>query len=152
MSSQPKTAPFFVFLAEDNRADVSLVNEALKFHGIAYELYVASDCEQATGYLQRVGKSDDARLPSVALLDLNLPKGSGHEILGALRTHPTCANVPVVIVTSSDAPADRTRARQLGATCYFRKPSELDAFMELGAIVKELLQKSEHSSSGGKTI
>jgi CheY-like chemotaxis protein len=135
------TTPIHVFLAEDNNADVSLVNEALSFHELVYQLHVASDCEQAIRFLEGVGKPGQAPRPNVALLDLNLPKGSGHELLQAIRSHPTCAQVPVIIVTSSEAPQDRKRAAQLGANRYFRKPAELDEFMELGAIVKQLMGK-----------
>jgi DNA-binding response OmpR family regulator len=140
------TSPIHVFLAEDNRADVSLVNEALRFHELVYQLYVAEDCEEAIRFLEAVGKPGEAPRPNVALLDLNLPKGSGHELLQAIRSHPICAQVPVIIVTSSGAPQDRGRAAQLGADRYFRKPAELDEFMELGAIVRELIRRPEEES------
>ena len=139
------TQPIHVFLAEDNSADVCLVHEALKHHKLAYQLHVTSDCEQATRFLDKLGSGGDAPCPNVALLDLNLPKGSGHELLKAVRSHPLCAHIPVVIVTSSDAPVDRKRATELGASRYFRKPPDLDEFMALGGIVKELVEQSDNS-------
>ena len=140
------TQPINVFLAEDNRADVCLVHEALKYHQLLYQLHVSADFEQATRFLQKMGIADDAPCPNLALLDLNLPKGSGHELLKALRSHPLCAHIPIVIVTSSDALVDRRRAAELGASRYFRKPPDLDEFMQLGAIVKGLV----HEPNGSK--
>jgi len=77
--------------------------------------------------------------PDVVLIDLNLPKVDGLRVIAHLRNHPLCAATPVVVVTSSDAPRDRERATGLGVARYFRKPSELDEFMHLGAIVKDAL-------------
>ncbi len=134
----PMTGDIHIFLAEDNGADVYLVNEALRFHGLSYQLQVAADCEEAASFLENVAKTEFAPCPNVVLLDLNLPKGSGHELLAAFRSHPICTRVPVVVVTSSDARADRIAAAELGAARYFRKPSDLNEFMQLGAIVKEL--------------
>jgi CheY-like chemotaxis protein len=73
-------------------------------------------------------------------LDLNLPQTDGHELFASIRACSVCADSPVIILTSSDAPRDRDRARALGASVYFRKPSDLLEFLQLGAIVRQLIE------------
>ena len=128
-----------VLLAEDNEGDVFLVREALQAHGLEYEIYVAADGLDVERYLERLGQAPDAPLPDVFLLDLNLPKADGYDILNSFRAHPECVHVPVIIITSSDAPKDRHRAELLGATTYFRKPSNLMEFISLGEVVKKVI-------------
>ena len=128
-----------ILLAEDNRGDVLLVREALLEHRIEHELFVVSDGAEAVDYIDNIGEGSGSRRPDVVLIDLNLPKVDGLQVLAHLRNHPFCAATPVVIVTSSDAPRDRERAAGLGVARYFRKPSEIDEFMRLGAIVKDAL-------------
>ena len=140
-----------ILLAEDNEADVYLVREALQTHAIEYRLHVAVDGTEIERYLERLGTTPDAPCPDVFLLDLNLPQTDGHDVLNRFRAHPLCASVPVVIVTSSDAPKDRKRAELLGASFYFRKPSDLLEFMELGRVIKEAVREpatSQLSTSG----
>jgi CheY-like chemotaxis protein len=131
-----------VLLAEDNEGDVFLVQEALRFHKLEFQLHVARDGLAATRYIERLGHTPDAPCPDVFLLDLNLPKADGHDILNSLRAHPTCSKVPVIVVTSSDAPNDRRRAELLGASHYFRKPSDLTRFMALGALIREVVNEN----------
>jgi CheY-like chemotaxis protein len=126
-----------VLVAEDNEGDVFLVREALRFHNLEFQLHVAPDGLAAMRYIDDLGHTPEAPCPDVFLLDLNLPKVDGHDVLNTLRAHPRCSRVPVIIVTSSDAPKDRERAELLGATHYFRKPSDLTEFMALGAIIRE---------------
>ncbi len=133
--------PIKVLLAEDNAGDVYLVEEAFRTHRLPYELHVVKNGKEAGDYLNRMGTVPDVPCPDVFLVDLNLPQGDGHELLTTFRSHPQCRFSPVVIITSSDAPNDRARAQQMGASAYFRKPSDLDEFMELGALVARLLAK-----------
>jgi len=128
-----------VLVAEDNEGDVFLVKEALRFHNLEFQLHVAPDGLAAMRYVEDLGLTPEAPCPDVFLLDLNLPKVDGHDVLNALRAHPRCSRVPVIIVTSSDAPKDRERAELLGATHYFRKPCDLTEFMALGAIIREAI-------------
>lgn len=128
-----------VLLAEDNEADVFLVHEALNANGIAYEMNVAADGAQACRYLELLGTDPSIPCPDVFLLDLNLPRSDGHELLTRFRAHPLCTRVPVIIVTSSDAPKDRERTKALGATRYFRKPSDLAEFLKLGQVVQDAI-------------
>ncbi len=128
-----------ILLAEDNFGDVLLVRQALTEHQIDHELHVVKDGDEALQFLERMGAASEPPCPDVLLLDLNLPKVDGPQVLQAFRKHPACAQTPVIVVTSSDAPKDRKRVEALGATAYFRKPSELTEFMRLGAVVKDVL-------------
>jgi CheY-like chemotaxis protein len=74
------------------------------------------------------------------MIDLNLPRRPGDEILARLKQSSRCAHVPAIVITSSDSPQDRTRARDLGASFYFRKPADLEKFMAIGGIVREFLE------------
>lgn len=121
--------PIRIFLAEDNPADVFLIREALRQHAIQFELIVAEDGEQALAILGRKERFD------IVLLDLNMPKRGGSEVLELLQG----MNTPVVILTSSDSPADRTEAMRLGVTRYIRKPTGLDEFLAIGGTIKEIL-------------
>ena len=126
-----------IFLAEDNPGDIELVREALREHHIEYNLAIASDGAEVKRFIESLG-SNDVRCPDLVLLDLNLPKAHGYELFEMLRAHEGCEEIPVIVVTSSSAPKDRERAVELGAARYFRKPSELDEFLRLGSVVREL--------------
>ena len=91
-----------------------------------------ADGEQALEYIQRQGQFRDATIPDLVVLDLNLPKSDGGDVLKCLRETPAYARVPVVVLTSSDSPRDRKTAEKLGANCFITKPSDLDAFLNLG--------------------
>jgi CheY-like chemotaxis protein len=128
-----------VLLAEDNRGDVLLVREALAEHGIPADLFVMRDGGEALDYISRIGELDRTPCPDLVLLDLNLPKVDGLDILAEFRKHPQCTHTPVIVISSSDAPRDRERAGALGVTRYFRKPSDLDEFLKLGSVVREVI-------------
>jgi len=127
-----------IWLAEDNPADVYLIREALKQHGVECAVRIASNGKDV---LNLLAPGTITHAPSLIILDLNLPRHDGIEILQALRSTEGVAGVPVVVLTSSDSPRDRQTATELGATRYFRKPSNLDHFLELGAVFKELLER-----------
>jgi CheY-like chemotaxis protein len=128
-----------ILLAEDNYADVLLVQQALRAHDIGCELHVARDGEQALNYVTHMGQPGGMPCPDLLLLDLNLPKADGAQVLREFRQHPECASTPVIIVTSSDAPNDRASVNQLGVSRYFLKPLDLDAFLQLGETVREVI-------------
>jgi len=130
-----------ILVAEDNEADVYLIEEALRQHAFVYRLEVAEDGEEMLKMIVAIEQDPSQSCPALFLLDLNLPKHSGHEILARIRKSPRCASVPVIVVTSSDSPLDRARARELGASYYFRKPASLVGFISLGRIVGEFLEK-----------
>ena len=122
-----------IFLAEDNPADVYLLREALGVEaGAEIELLVAHDGEEAMEYVYRRGRFASMPKPDLIVLDLNLPKSDGSDILRAVRESNDLRMVPVVILTSSDSPRDRAAAARLGADGYITKPSDLDEFLSLG--------------------
>jgi CheY-like chemotaxis protein len=131
-----------ILLAEDNLGDVFLVRQALQQHHVAHELHVVRDGDEALNFMAHMGEPGQAPCPDLVLLDLNLPKIDGPEVLTEFRKHPLCSRTPVVVITSSDAERDRKRMNSLGIARYFRKPSELDEFMELGSVVRELTEPS----------
>ena len=129
-----------ILLAEDNPGDILLVQEALKEHRIPHELHVVQDGAQALEFITRVGRRGDFPCPDLVLLDINLPKKDGQQVLSELRKHPECAHVSVIVVTSSDAARDRARMAELRIDRYFKKPSDFDAFLQLGAVVREVVE------------
>jgi len=128
-----------ILLAEDNPADVYLIREALHEHDVDASVRVAADGREVLSLV--CPDPAGAAVPrfDLIILDLNLPRHDGIEILEQLRTSATLARVPVVVLTSSDSPRDQKIANQLGATCYLRKPSSLDQFLALGEVLKKLL-------------
>jgi CheY-like chemotaxis protein len=128
-----------VFLIEDNVGDVLLVEEALREYRIDCDLTVVADGEEAIRFFQTLDHNPEITPPSLVLLDLNLPKRSGHEVLEVIRRSTRCPAMSVVVVTSSQHQSDLARMRRLGATAYFHKPSNFDEFMKLGALIKDLL-------------
>src|SRR5579871_4908274 len=131
-----------ILLIEDAEPDVFLVREALRQAGLNFNLNVLDDGEKAMDYIDRLEENHATSCPRLVLLDLNLPKRTGDQILERIRHSARCRQVPVVIVTSSDSPRDKSQTTQLGATEYFRKPSRLDDFMKLGPLVRSLLDHS----------
>lgn len=128
-------------LVEDNPADIGLVREALDEHGVDCVLTVISDGQQAVDFIEQADAGQIC-CPQLILLDLKLPKRTGHEILQAVRASVTCRQVPVVILSSSDARIDREEAARLGATWYIRKPQRLEEYLQLGHLFKTLLESS----------
>ena len=116
-----------------------LVKEAIAAHSLEVELHVMDDGEQAIGFIAQIDADSSVVCPHLFLLDLNLPKTSGLEVLARVRSSARCKNVPVLIMTSSDAEVDRADTATLGATAYFRKPPGYEAFLRIGEIVHQLL-------------
>jgi chemotaxis family two-component system response regulator Rcp1 len=132
-----------VLLAEDNAADVYLIREALREHAVNCDLRVAADGQEVLEVL--MGNRPYVEGIKLIILDLNLPRHDGLEILERLRD-TGFRHVPVVVLTSSDSQRDRALAIQLGAVRFLRKPSELEQFLSLGAVFKELLGESNAAS------
>ena len=122
-----------IFLAEDNPADVYLLKEALAAESSDdIQMVVAQDGEEALDFVQRRGAFQDAARPDLIILDLNLPKSDGSDVLRSIRESSELSSIPVVILTSSDSPRDRAVVERLGASHFMTKPSDLDAFLALG--------------------
>jgi len=139
-----------VLLADDNPSDVYLIREALREHTVECSLKVASDGREALNLIFDTAPESGIEDFSLIILDLNLPRHDGIEILQKLRDTSKLNPVPVVVLTSSDSPRDRLMATQLGAARYLRKPSNLNEFLDLGAVFKELLaQPSKAARASG---
>jgi CheY-like chemotaxis protein len=139
---KPLRARFNILLAEDNPADITLVRRALKSHGVDCELHVIQDGAEAIQWITNLDQAPNAPVLDMMLLDMHLPKHDGPEILRCLRSTENYAQTPVIVMTSQDSKAVAGQASRNAAMCYFRKPSSLDEFMELGAIVKTLLSSN----------
>ena len=111
---------------------------AIHHYGLKPEFLVHNDGEEMLRYIDRID-AGEVPCPDIVLLDLNLPRVSGHTLLDRLRGSPVCGHVPVIIVSSSNAAQDRESASRLGATTYFCKPNNLDDFMQLGGVVRSLV-------------
>jgi CheY-like chemotaxis protein len=131
-----------VVVVEDNRADVFLVERAIEFCKLSVRLKVIEDGEAALKYVESVESDGNIPCPDAILLDLNLPRRSGREVLQSVRQAKRCREVPVIILTSSNSPEDRQQTAALGATRYFRKPTSYQEFLKIGDILGEVLKKS----------
>jgi CheY-like chemotaxis protein len=134
--------PVSILLAEDNPADAGLVRRALEEHGVEGELVVIADGETAIAFIQAID-AEPAPCPDLAIVDINLPKKPGREVLECMRQSERCRHIPVVILSSSDAERDKADAARFGASRYIRKPSNLDEFLSLGSIFKAAISKRE---------
>lgn len=128
-----------ILVVEDNKADVFLLREAIQVAGIPADLHVARDGEEAFEFINHTDTDENEASPSLVLLDLNLPKRTGIEVLEHIKQSPKCRESRVLIVTSSDSDQDKADTAKLGVDGYFRKPSGYDAFMKIGDVVKQLL-------------
>jgi CheY-like chemotaxis protein len=140
MKPSTHLGPRTVLLIEDNPTDVFVIKEAIERSGLDVNLRIASNGEEALLYLQELARSEKPSCPALVLLDLNLPKVGGIEVLRKLRNSSLCKQTPVIVVTSSPAETDRAAVRRLGAEAYFEKPTSLVAYMELGELVKRFLR------------
>lgn len=130
-----------ILLAEDNDGDVFLVRRALEKRSILHELAVARNGEEALAWLEgHSGEEKRDSAPDLILLDLNLPRIDGAQLLSHIRKSDWFCRTPVIVLTSSDSPKDRQTALELGANLYFRKPTDLKSFMDLGRIIEETLK------------
>ena len=137
---EPVRPPLNLLLAEDNLPDALLVREAIRMENLPLEVHIAPDGERAIEFIAAAERDPNAPCPHILLLDLNLPKIDGFEVLRRIRASDKCKDLPVLVVTSSDSPADRSTARQLGAG-YFRKPVTYDEFVKIGAVLKEFCMR-----------
>jgi DNA-binding response OmpR family regulator len=128
-----------VLIVEDNEADLFLIREAIMAKKLPMALHVVRDGEQAMRYFDEADRDVSAPCPSLVILDINLPKMQGGEVLKYMRRSGRCANALVIAVSTSDSVLDREQMTELGVKGYFRKPSDYAAFMKLGDLVKGLL-------------
>ncbi len=123
--------PVEILLVEDNPGDVRLTQEALNDGKVRNNMHVAEDGVEAVAFLRREGKYADAPRPDLILLDLNLPKKDGREVLAEIKTDEDLKRIPVVVLTTSKAEQDIFRAYDQHANCYITKPVDLDQFIKI---------------------
>jgi CheY-like chemotaxis protein len=127
----PTPAPIEVLLVEDDPGDVLMTQEAFEEHKVRNHLAVVNDGAEAIAYLRREGRYADAPRPDLVLLDLNLPRRDGREVLAEIKTDPHLRQIPVVVLTTSQADEDIVRSYELHANAYVTKPVDFDRFIEV---------------------
>ena len=120
-----------ILLVEDNPGDVRLTMEAWKEGKIRNHLHVAEDGVEALSFLRKEGKHAQAARPDLILLDLNLPRKDGREVLAEIKKDPNLKHIPVVILTTSKAEQDILKTYDLHANCYITKPLDMDQFIRV---------------------
>jgi two-component system response regulator len=132
---------FRILLAEDNPGDVVLFREALRGCDLVCEIVVAEDGQKAMSLLEDASRATNEGGADLIVLDVNLPKHSGDEVLRRIRSDASLADVPVIMLTSSAFPADEARAASWGANLYIQKSSDLEGLFEIGRAVEGMLKR-----------
>ncbi len=133
--------PAWIVLAEDNPPDVFLIREALNQERLSYRLSAIEDGDEMLGLIERLEAETQAPRPDLLVIDLNLPKRSGLEILSRLRASSHCAGIPVIAISSSETPGDWDKIRTVATKYYFQKPSDLKEFLKFGGLVRAALER-----------
>lgn len=128
-------------MVEDNLADALLVREALRAERLPVEVYAAVDGEQAIAFIEKAEGDSGAPAPDAVILDINLPRIDGFEVLRRIRASARFETLPVMVVTSSDSPGDRSESARI-ANGYFRKRPDYDEFLKIGPAIREMLEKN----------
>jgi chemotaxis family two-component system response regulator Rcp1 len=123
--------PVHFLLVEDNPGDADLTRETLESSKVQIRLSVVCDGAEALDFLRQKGKHSEAQLPDLILLDLNLPKLSGRDVLAEIKASAELRHIPIVVLTSSDAERDIAESYRLGANCYITKPVDWRAFQSI---------------------
>ena len=125
------TEPMEILLVEDNEDDILLEQEALADAKLVNLLYVVRDGEEAIAYLRRQGKYQNAQMPGLVLLDINMPKKNGFEVLNEIKADPNLMHIPVIMLTTSDSEADIVKSYAKGACSFITKPMDFDKFRDV---------------------
>ncbi len=123
-----KLQPVEILLVEDNPVDVMMTREAFANGRICNNLHVVEDGEEAMDFLYRRGKYSSAPLPDVILLDLNLPRKDGREVLAEIKADPSLRHIPIIILTTSESEEDIFKSYELQANCFITKPVDMEQF------------------------
>src|SRR3954454_135097 len=137
MSIKPTGKPIEILLVEDNPGDVDLTREGLQEGKVHNNLSVVGDGEEAMAFLRREGRYADAPRPELILLDINLPRMNGREVLARIKGDDRLRCIPVVILTSSKAEEDILKSYKLNANCYITKPVDLDQFIKVVQAIED---------------
>jgi two-component system, chemotaxis family, response regulator Rcp1 len=132
----PSEPPVDILLVEDSPADARLAAEALKEGGFDSRLHWVEDGIQAMEFLRGQGKAPADARPGLILLDLNLPKKDGREVLAELKSDPVLRRIPVIVLSTSRAPVDRDQSYDLHANCFITKPGQWNEFVEVVRLIK----------------
>jgi len=154
MSDGPAARSFRILLIEDNAADIYLFRHALNAAGLNFELTVIEDGADGLAFARRQREYAASAIPDLAVLDLNLPKSGGASVLQAMRQNKELERVPVFIMTSSAGQFEQASAWELGVERFITKPLDLEDFLQIGHVVKEVLLKSAarpRSADSGQT-
>jgi two-component system, chemotaxis family, response regulator Rcp1 len=127
----PNSRPIEILLVEDNPGDARLTQEALREGKIRNNLHHAKDGVEALAFLRREGNYANAPTPDLILLDLNLPRKDGRQVLSEMKEDPRLRVIPVVVLTTSEAEKDIVKSYELHANCYITKPVDLEKFIEI---------------------
>jgi len=136
-----------ILLVEDNAGDIYLFRKALESAELNFELIVIEDGAEALAFARQEGKYAGSPVPDLALLDLNLPKNEGIEVLRAMRHSSHLSKVPVVITSASASSHERAETERLGVERYVMKPPDLEDFLQIGTVVKAILLSRRHSTA-----
>jgi CheY-like chemotaxis protein len=131
MTPKPAGQPIEVLLVEDDPGDVLLIKEAFDFNKVHNNLNVVNDGEQALAYLRREGEYAGSLRPDLVLLDLNLPRKDGREVLAEVKADETLRAIPIVVLTTSEAEEDVLKSYQLHANAYVTKPVDFERFVSI---------------------
>ena len=137
MSSADAARPIQILMVEDSLDDIDITMEALKDAKVSNNLEAVRDGVQAMAYLRRQGDFHDASRPDVILLDLNLPRKDGRQVLEEIKSDPDLQKIPVVVLTTSEADEDILRAYELHANCYITKPVDMEQFIKVVRTIED---------------
>jgi CheY-like chemotaxis protein len=132
-----------IFVVEDNPGDVQLLRMSLEAAQLDCELTLVKDGREALDYVHQLGSSTETPAPDLAILDLNIPKNDGLEILEAMRANPKFFEVPVVVLSSSASPRERDSVERFGVGRFIAKPPDLDEYLKIGLAIRELLAQGK---------
>ncbi len=131
MSAEPDSRPIEILLVEDDEGDVLLTTEALEASKITNNMHVARNGEEALKFLRREQGYHDVPRPDIVLLDLNLPRIDGREVLARIKSDPDLRRIPIVVLTTSEAEEDILRSYNLHANAYVTKPVDFERFLQV---------------------
>jgi len=137
MNTAVLSKPIEILLVEDNPADIRLAREALKDGKVINNLSVVTDGVEALNFLTNRGRYSDSPTPELILLDLNLPKKSGLEVLQSIKSDPELKRIPVVVLTTSKAEEDVVKSYNLNANCFITKPIDLKQFLDVVKTIEQ---------------
>ena len=132
-----KVQPVEILLVEDNPVDVMMTKEAFNGGRVCNNLHVAEDGEEAMDFLYKRGKFPSAPLPEIILLDLNLPRKDGREVLAEIKRDPALRHIPVIVLTTSQDQEDISRSYELQASCFITKPVDMEQFTKAMECLEE---------------